>query len=78
MRKMSQSGRTTYQYFKYSHASKLFVYLLTIQGYAFCMLDIFYAFVVVWLSADFLKLTFSKNSFRNAIRVYNGLDPEQE
>ena len=30
------------------------------------------------LSADFLKLTFSKNSFRNTIRVSNGLDPDQD
>ena len=27
-------------------------------------------------SADFFKLTFSKNSFRNTIRVSNVLDPE--
>ena len=30
-------------------------------------------------SADFLsKLTFSKNSFRNIIRVSNGLNPDQD
>ena len=37
---------------------------------------IFHAFVVIcWL---FSKLTFSKNSFRNTIRVSNGLDPDQD
>ena len=36
---------------------------------------IFHAFVVFcWL---FSKLSFSKNSFRNNIRVSNGLDPDQ-
>ena len=30
-------------------------------------------------SADFFsKLTFSKNSFRNTIRVSNGLDPDKD
>ena len=29
-------------------------------------------------SADFSKLTFSKNSFRNTIRVLNGLDQDQD
>ena len=29
-------------------------------------------------SAHFLKLTFSKKSFRNTIRVSNGLDPNQD
>ena len=28
-------------------------------------------------SADFFKSTFSKNSFRNTIRVSNSLDPDQ-
>ena len=28
-------------------------------------------------SADFSKLTFSKNSYRNTIRVSNGLGPDQ-
>ena len=37
---------------------------------------IFHAFVVVcWL---FSKLTFLNNSFRNTIRVSNGLDPDQD
>ena len=30
------------------------------------------------LSADFLKKTFSKNSFRNTVRVSNSLDPDQD
>ena len=35
--------------------------------------------MLLLLSADFfLKLTFSKNSFRNTIRVSNGLDPDQD
>ena len=30
-------------------------------------------------AADFFKIkTFSKNSFRNTIRVSNGLDPDQD
>ena len=29
-------------------------------------------------SADFSKLTFSKNSLRNTIRVPNSLDPDQD
>ena len=29
-------------------------------------------------STDFSKLTFSKNSFRNTIRVSNSLDPGQD
>ena len=37
------------------------------------MLGIFCAFNVIWF---FSKLTFSKNSFRNTIRVSNGLDPD--
>ena len=34
--------------------------------------------MLLLLSADFSKLTFSKNSFRKAIRVSNGLDPDQD
>ena len=37
---------------------------------------IFHAFVDV--SGFFSKLTLSKNSFRNTIRVSNGLDPDQD
>ena len=34
--------------------------------------------MLLLLSADFFsKLTFSENSFRNSIRVSNGLDPDQ-
>ena len=29
-------------------------------------------------SADFSKLTFSNSSFKNSIRVSNGLDPDQD
>ena len=36
-----------------------------------------HAFVVV-LSHLFQKLTFSKQSFMNTIRVLNGLDPDQD
>ena len=39
------------------------------------MLDNFYAFVVCWL---FSKLTFSKNSFRNNIRVWDCWVPDQD
>ena len=35
--------------------------------------------MLLLLSADFFsKLTFAKNSFRNTIRVSNGLDPDQD
>ena len=34
--------------------------------------------MLLLLSADFSKLAFSKNSFRNTIRVSNGLDPDQD
>ena len=35
--------------------------------------------MLLLLSTDFfLKLTFSKHSFRNTIRVSNGLDPDQD
>ena len=40
------------------------------------MLGNFHAFDVVCL--HFLKLSFSKNSFRNTIRVLNSLDPDQD
>ena len=34
---------------------------------------------MLWLSsADFLKLTFPKNSLRNTIRMSNGLDLDQD
>ena len=41
-----------------------------------CMLEIFACFCVVcgFFSS---KLTFSRNSFRNTIRVSNSLDPDQ-
>ena len=32
---------------------------------------------VFWSSADFSKLTFLKNSFKNTIRMSNSLDPDQ-
>ena len=37
-------------------------------------------FVKLLLSADysFSKITFSKNSFRNTVRVSNSLDPDQD
>ena len=35
-------------------------------------------FMLSLSSADFSKLTFSKNSFRNTIRVSNSLDPDQD
>ena len=42
-----------------------------------CMLGNFSGFFL--LSADFFsKLTFSKNSFRNSIRVSNSLDSDQD
>ena len=47
----------------------------------FCMLGNFSCFFCccLLLSADFFsKLTFSKNSFRNPIRVSNGLDQDQD
>ena len=34
--------------------------------------------MLLLLSADFSKLTFSKNSLRNTFRVSNSLDPDQE
>ena len=35
--------------------------------------------MLLLLSADLrLKLTFSKNSFRNTIKVSNGLDPDED
>ena len=34
--------------------------------------------MLLLLSADFSKLTFSKNSFRKTTRVSKGLDPDQE
>ena len=40
-----------------------------------CLLGDFASFFVV--SDFFLKSTFSKNSFRNSIRMSNCLDPEQ-
>ena len=40
-----------------------------------CPLTLF--FMLLWSSADMSKLTFSKNSFRNAIIVSNDLDPDQ-
>ena len=40
-----------------------------------CMLGNFACFFVV--CGFFLKLTFSKKSFRNTIRVSNSLDPDQ-
>ena len=39
-----------------------------------CMLGNVACFIVCWF---FSKLTFSKNSFRNTIRVSNSLDPNQ-
>ena len=36
-----------------------------------------YFFMLLLSSADFSKLTFSKNSFRNTIKVSKGLDPDQ-
>ena len=39
------------------------------------MLGNFYAFLS---SADFFQLTISKKSFKNAIRVSNSLDPDQD
>ena len=41
----------------------------------FCMMGNFHAFLS---SADFFKITFSKTSFKNTIRVSNGLDPDQD
>ena len=42
-----------------------------------CMLSNFSGFLLS--SAGFFqKLTFSKNSFRNTIRVANGFDPDQD
>ena len=41
-----------------------------------CILGNFHAFVVV--CCLFSKLSFSKSSFRNAIRVSNGLDSHQD
>ena len=35
-------------------------------------------FMPLLLSADFAKLTFSKNSSRNKIRVSKGLEPDQD
>ena len=40
-----------------------------------CMLGNFVCFFVVY--GFFLKLTFSKKSFRNTIRMSNSLDPDQ-
>ena len=34
--------------------------------------------MILPLSADFFKIIFSKNSFRNTIRVSNSLDPDQD
>ena len=49
---------------------------LALKGLTLNMLDNFHAFVVVcWL---FSKRTFSKKNFRNAIRVSNGLDLNQD
>ena len=36
------------------------------------------SFLLLLSSADFLKSTFQKQSFRNTIRVSNSLDPEQD
>ena len=48
----------------------------TITPYLFVFWVIFHGFVVdCWL---FSKLTFSKNSFKNNIRVSNRLDPHQD
>ena len=38
-----------------------------------------YFFMLLWSSAEFFsKLFFQKHSFRNTIRVLNGLDPDQD
>ena len=49
--------------------------LIHVHVLSLCILGIFHAFLS---SADcFLKPTFSKNSFKNTIRVSNSLDPDQ-
>ena len=53
---------------------KVFYYCINACCLTHCMLGKFHAFVVYRL---FSKLFFSKKSFRNTIRVSNGLDPDQ-
>ena len=50
--------------------------LSTISPLNHCKLGNFHDFFVICMLI-FPKLTFSKNSFRNAIRVSNSLDPDQ-
>ena len=35
-------------------------------------------FLMLLLSTDFFKINFSKNNFRNTIRVSNGMDLDQD
>ena len=61
-----------FQYFSRKQIQVLFKPVQTLSLYAGSFLHAFFL-----SHADFSKLTFSKNYFKNAIRLSNSFDPDQ-
>ena len=59
-------------------ASGTLLAFLPILSLTFCMLGNISCFCQVVVCWFYSKLTFSKNSFRNTIRMSNGLDPDRD
>ena len=59
-----------------SETLQLLEIIKKVNLFTLCMLGNFSCFCCCLLT--FFKITFSKNSFKNIIRVSNGLDPDQD